>query len=133
MNYTKQQVIIDLDEYNALKTQEKNLRIRQVILEMKTTEMCLDCMRSGYDQLKHKCITCNGRGENEIFGHDDYLNTQTTQLQKEVISLIKKHARWSLPTDSEVGEWYDLNIDSETSASSAIYKFRLWLKEQLTP
>lgn len=24
MNYTKQQVIIDLDVYNALKTQEKN-------------------------------------------------------------------------------------------------------------
>ena len=45
---------------------------------------------------------------------------------------IKKHALWSLPTDAECEEWYDLNIDeSIATVSSSIYKFRLWLKERL--
>jgi len=37
-----------------------------------------------------------------------------------------------LPTDSEVEKWYDMNISEmdECSASSAIYKFRLYLKER---
>lgn len=48
------------------------------------------------------------------------------------IKEMKKHALWSLPTDSEVSEWYDLNINHpDETASSAIYKFRLWLKERL--
>lgn len=34
-----------------------------------------------------------------------------------------------LPTDKECDDWYDLNIDND-SASSAIYKFRLWLKDR---
>lgn len=35
-----------------------------------------------------------------------------------------------LPTDIEVNDWFEYNIDSECSASSAIYKFRLWLKQR---
>jgi hypothetical protein len=33
-----------------------------------------------------------------------------------------------LPNDEEVKDWYSGNIDADCSASSAIYKFRLWLK-----
>lgn len=37
-----------------------------------------------------------------------------------------------LPTDKETSEWYDLNINHpDETASSAIYKFRFWLKERL--
>ena len=41
-----------------------------------------------------------------------------------------------LPNDEETAKWFDENIDYDghlidrTSASSAIYKFRLWLKER---
>lgn len=35
-----------------------------------------------------------------------------------------------IPTDKESEEWFVLNIDND-SASSAIYKFRLWLKERI--
>jgi hypothetical protein len=35
-----------------------------------------------------------------------------------------------MPSDKEVSEWYELNIDND-SASSAIYKFRMWLKERV--
>lgn len=34
------------------------------------------------------------------------------------------------PNDKEVKEWFEENIDGD-SASSAIYKFRLFLKERL--
>jgi hypothetical protein len=39
----------------------------------------------------------------------------------------------SLPSDGETEKWFDENIgvNSDCSASSAIYKFRLWLKERL--
>lgn len=33
-----------------------------------------------------------------------------------------------LPADDAVQNWFEENIDKECSASSAIYKFRLWLK-----
>lgn len=37
-----------------------------------------------------------------------------------------------LPTDKEVEDWYNLNIDENTATvSSSIYKFRLFLKEHL--
>jgi hypothetical protein len=37
-----------------------------------------------------------------------------------------------LPTDKEVHKWFDENIgvNNNCSASSAIYKFRLWLNER---
>jgi len=38
------------------------------------------------------------------------------------------------PTDKEVNDWYDINIgndpDNPCSASSAIYKYRLWLRDR---
>lgn len=34
-----------------------------------------------------------------------------------------------LPTDAETEQWFADNIDGD-SASSAIYKFRLWLKDE---
>lgn len=36
-----------------------------------------------------------------------------------------------LPNDNEVSEWFSENIDAGCSASSGIYKFRLWLKDRL--
>lgn len=33
-----------------------------------------------------------------------------------------------LPADDAVQNWFEENIDKECSASSAIYKFRLWLE-----
>lgn len=41
----------------------------------------------------------------------------------------KPHVSGSLPSDKEVEDWFVLNIDND-SASSAIYKFRLWLEER---
>lgn len=41
----------------------------------------------------------------------------------------KPHVSSSLPSDNEVEDWFVLNIDND-SASSAIYKFRLWLQER---
>ncbi len=38
-----------------------------------------------------------------------------------------------LPNDEQVSNWYTENIDADCSASSAIYKFRLWLKSLPTP
>lgn len=38
-----------------------------------------------------------------------------------------------LPTDEEVAQWYDLNIDpNDSTVSSSIYKFRLFLKDNIT-
>ena len=44
---------------------------------------------------------------------------------------FKQGQRSMLPTDEEVGNWFTENIDMGCSASSGIYKFRLWLKERL--
>lgn len=35
-----------------------------------------------------------------------------------------------LPNDEETARWYNENIGAGCSASSAVYKFRLWLKER---
>lgn len=43
---------------------------------------------------------------------------------KEIIKL--------LPTDEEVAKWYDENIDpNDSTVSSSIYKFRLFLRENI--
>ena len=34
------------------------------------------------------------------------------------------------PTDKEVEKWFEENIGEDCSSSSAIYKFRLWLKDR---
>jgi len=74
---------------------------------------CPDCttglINLGYGNIQD-CPTCNGSGE--------------ISLSHEKIT--------KLPTDKEVEEWFVENIDEGCSASSAVYKFRLWLQE-LTP
>lgn len=42
---------------------------------------------------------------------------------------FQPHISKPLPTDSETEQWFTDNIDDD-SASSAIYKFRLWLNER---
>ncbi len=34
------------------------------------------------------------------------------------------------PSDKEVESWFETNVGENCSASSAIYKFRLWLKDR---
>jgi len=51
----------------------------------------------------------------------------TASIAYEIENLIKDLQ----PTDEEVGDWYDENIIKGCSASSAIYKFRLFLKERI--
>lgn len=46
------------------------------------------------------------------------------------IKAMKQHATNVLPSDKETETWFDENIAEGCSASSAIYKFRLWLKER---
>ena len=41
----------------------------------------------------------------------------------------QSHLSDLLPSDAETKNWYDDNIDEECSASSGIYKFRLWLND----
>lgn len=37
-----------------------------------------------------------------------------------------------LPTDADVSQWYDLNIDpNDSTVSSSIYKFRLYMREYI--
>jgi len=36
-----------------------------------------------------------------------------------------------LPTDEEVFDWYQSNIEEDCSASSAIYLFREWMQKRL--
>lgn len=52
--------------------------------------------------------------------------------REQVKNCATPDAGQSLPTDSDVEKWFDENIgvNSDCSASSAIYKFRLWLKER---
>jgi hypothetical protein len=42
------------------------------------------------------------------------------------------HKAFSLPSDGETEKWFEENIgiNNECSASSAIHKFRLWLKNK---
>jgi hypothetical protein len=46
---------------------------------------------------------------------------------------IMNYAKNQIPTDEESEKWYEENIgiNNDCSASSAIYKFRLWLRDRL--
>ena len=64
-------------------------------------------------------------------GHDRSVSlTEEEEWIKEAEKLYEK----CFPTDKEVEKWFDENIgydkEKPCSASSAIYKFRLWLKER---
>ena len=57
---------------------------------------------------------------------DEFRNLETDEAQAKSGRTVVRNF---LPTDEEVGEWFDINIDND-SASSAIYKFRLWLNDR---
>ncbi len=50
--------------------------------------------------------------------------------QSQFSEYVKPNAVIELPSDEDVEKWYIDNIDKDCSASSAIYKFRLWLKHK---
>jgi len=52
-------------------------------------------------------------------------------IEKVFHKTFKETVKIILPTDKEVEQWFDKNIDGD-SASSAIYKFRLWLKDRVS-
>lgn len=52
------------------------------------------------------------------------------QLQSVSNSIKTKGSAANQPTDKEVEQWFKDNISEDCSASSAIYKFRIWLKDR---
>ena len=62
-----------------------------------------------------------------MFGREEELSDEIKNLQ-ERIEIIRSQI--SLPHDDECEKWFNENIDKDCSASSAVYKFRLWLKER---
>jgi len=67
--------------------------------------------------------------ENNLEAKIRKLEAENRELK---IKLVKsKEEAGVLPNDSETEEWFDININDDCSASSAIYKFRLWLADRL--
>jgi len=62
-----------------------------------------------------------------MFGLEEELYDEIRAL-KAKIELME--AQTSLPSDVESEKWFNENISEGCSASSGIYKFRLWLKER---
>ena len=50
-------------------------------------------------------------------------------LKADILDLVPLSEE-EYPSDAEVEKWFTENIDANCSASSAIYKFRLWLKDR---
>lgn len=65
-------------------------------------------------------------------GFSGYLPSQMSNSDWHMITnnAMEAYAKETLPTDEEVTKWWDENINDD-SAGSAVYKFRLWLKERL--
>lgn len=83
---------------------------RKIEIHLETTEECLE----------------NFNLDKELIE----LLEQDNALFNEVLDYLDKEKKLVLPTDSETIAWYEDNIGtSEFSASSAIYKFRLWLND----
>ena len=70
---------------------------------------------------------CDEKGKELSMNVSQQINNflLTTEIIKKD-EIIKNN----LPTDDETQKWFDENIAKDCSASSAIYKFRLWLKER---
>ena len=66
--------------------------------------------------------------------YDDAIQAMKDYAKQEVEKFIssKQDVMLSLPSDGETEKWFKENIGivNDCSASSAIYKFRLWLKER---
>lgn len=61
----------------------------------------------------------------------DTINSVTPNLRTIANTQPKINSTAPLhPSDKEVEEWFELNVGEGCSASSAIYKFRLWLKDR---
>lgn len=58
------------------------------------------------------------------------INGVIPQLQSVANSIGPKTSPAGQPTDKEVETWFKENITDDCSASSAIYKFRIWLKDR---
>lgn len=73
---------------------------------------------------------------------DDIPKTRIKAFKNQLVAKLNGAFRWgmneddkfksitSLPTDAQVKDWFDENIEKDCSASSAIYKFRIWLKQR---
>lgn len=76
--------------------------------------------------------------EDEFYFMKNFLNYSTTplRLKEIVLGCMEKYAEQEkatglgLPTDDEVTDWWAHHISDDVSASSAVYKFRLWLKDR---
>lgn len=53
-----------------------------------------------------------------------------TWLERQLCNRLERIDKLKPPTDSESEQWFIENISEGCSASSAIYKFRLWLAER---
>jgi hypothetical protein len=58
------------------------------------------------------------------------INIITPQLESIANNLSSKETPSLHPSDKEVETWFTENVEEDCSASSAIYKFRLWLKDR---
>lgn len=72
---------------------------------------------------KEECLLMNG-----IMRFD--LGKNNDKIMKSMDDFSNDTLKNSLPTDQETCDWYNDNIDKDCSASSAVYKFRLWLVER---
>lgn len=62
--------------------------------------------------------------------HEEHGLTLLQGQMDDLINVVHKlhPAGAALPADDAVQNWFEENIDKECSASSAVYKFRLWLE-----
>lgn len=58
------------------------------------------------------------------------INSVVPQLQSVSDSIQPKSSPPNQPTDKEVETWFKENITDDCSVSSALYKFRIWLKDR---
>lgn len=61
-----------------------------------------------------------------------FISDTKAAIEREKQALSKANVMPSLPSDSETEKWFieNIGVNNDCSASSAIYKFRLWLKER---
>ena len=66
------------------------------------------------------------------YKNNDYTTAAVIDEKDEAFIDKPKYINPPLPTDEETEKWFEDNIgiSNDCSASSAIFKFRLWLKER---
>lgn len=68
-------------------------------------------------------------------GWEEWMKTDIRhkhKLASDIMNYAKVQKEKLLPTDKETEKWFEekIGIKNECSASSAIYKFRLWLNDR---